>query len=99
MAGDWNLTPSELLDTSWLDLVGGTLVAPHNAEFTCRVGMRVLDFGVADRATHAIMLGAYLDDEVPWGPHLGAGFLLHKHPRQVMIRTAIAPPHARLIRI
>ena len=36
MGGDWNINPSVLQETGWLDVVGGKIIAPANIESALR---------------------------------------------------------------
>ena len=71
--GDWNLPPSELESSGWLEKIQGELVLPHGVEFTCSTGTSntLLDFGVRSKSADSIVQGLFPVTEVPWGTHLG----------------------------
>ena len=47
--GDFNMTVKDLAACGWPSLIGAHLFDAHDATFTCRTGMRVIDFGLCSR--------------------------------------------------
>jgi len=90
--GDFNMPPEELVAAGYHELIGATCTTPLGAQWTCRNGLRILDYGFSSRGITAITARHLIDDEVPWGPHLAARIVLDSNPRTVLIRTAIGGP-------
>ncbi len=82
---DWNMSPSALAATGWLDLVDGVAIAPEVA--TC--GSSCIDYFVVPRSLlHAVAGVAVVDD---------AGLLPHK-PVRIYLRAAARALRVRRLR-
>ena len=68
LAGDFNMTPEQLVKTGWLDKVNGVIIPPFNVDHTCTAGQaRIIDYLVIPagaqiffRAVRALLDGAFL---------------------------------------
>ena len=79
---DANCTPQALLDTGWLDLVGGVVHAPEHA--TCNG--KVYDFFITSRCcSHAVRRVTTVDD-AEFKPHSPARMWLDAKPRSDKFR-------------
>ena len=71
--GDWQTTPQLLDESGWPDRMQATVVPPQGADSTCSGtgGGRVIDFFVVSRAVMPMVQQCVVDEDVPFGPHLG----------------------------
>ena len=65
IGGDWNLTPAVLRSTSWLNMVGGMIVAPNEA--TCNGS--VYDFFVVSKGLAPAVAGVQRLEDAGLVPH------------------------------
>ena len=49
IAGDWNVLPSELLESSWPARIKGEILLPCDVEISCISG-RLLDYAICHRS-------------------------------------------------
>jgi hypothetical protein len=74
VVGDWNCTPEQLAETSWLNFVKGSVVAPNNVDYTCRQGQgSLIDYVVCSTALRC-MIKVEADLNGPWTPPLWAAY-------------------------
>ncbi len=99
LAGDFNLTPAQLVATGWLELVRGVLIAPKRN--TCND--KTLDYFIVSEALAPAVVGASLIRDAYCGPHYGVRLFLNGAPRAMKVRrlrkpTLIGPslPHGCL---
>jgi hypothetical protein len=89
--GDFNATPAELAATAWFVRMGGRIVEPSNAQFTCTSGEgRMLDYIVAS-ADLLDWIGGARASIVPWKPHLAIEFCVLKDHEPEQARVQIKP--------
>ena len=91
VGGDWNLEPGDLQRAGWLELVGGSSVAPDGP--TC--GGRTLDFFVVPKCMSPLVVQVMTI--VDWGPapHHGVRLVLRgrgRHGAGALVRK-LAKPH------
>lgn len=87
IGGDWNCTPEELAATGWLQVVGGTIVAPKHP--TC--GDRILDYFVVKCSLgHAAEIACTIADE-GFGPHYQVRLYIEAGARHGMVRQLKVP--------
>ena len=66
--GDWNMEPTELARSGWVDLVGGKVVAPDSV--TCAGGTgSTIDYFVVSAAMAQLVQQVQVLDESPTTPH------------------------------
>ena len=66
----YNMNPEELAAAGIPDIIGARTKLAPGVDWTCRVGLRVLDYALVSRAMAAIMTGYVVETEIPWSPHL-----------------------------
>ena len=49
IAGDWNVPPSELLESGWPARIKGEILSPSDLEVSCTSG-RLIDYAVCHRS-------------------------------------------------
>ena len=86
IGGDFNCTPQQLMETGFVELIGGVIQAPRDS--TC--GLRTMDFFIVSRdlapavAVHCVSDGLFQ-------PHTPVRLLLRAAPRAAKIRVLTAP--------
>jgi hypothetical protein len=88
LRGDWNGTPQELAETSWLQKVGGIIHAPNAA--TCNDS--VYDFVVVKSSISDGVQCARKIGDAGYTPHSPARLVFNGIPRKVMVRQIKSPP-------
>jgi len=72
LAGDFNLTPEEMVKTGWLDKIGGTIIVPHNTMYTCTAGQaRILDYIIIPTGAEIFFRNLLAVEDGAWTSHLG----------------------------
>ena len=87
LGGDFNCTPDQLRATGWLELVGGSIVAPSAP--TC--GERTIDFFVIGASLAHTALSAHTVGDDECRPHHPVRCLLRAKPRHALHRTLATP--------
>ena len=87
VAADWNLPPSELETSGWLDFVGAIVVSTKLP--TCG-GNRNDYFAVSECLSHAVV-GASVVHDAGFTPHRPVRMFLRAAPREIMLRRLVAP--------
>ena len=87
LGGDWNLTPSVLAGSKWLDMIGGMIVAPDAP--TCHSS--TYDFVVVDRRLHSSVAGVARLNDAGTNPHWPARLFLHSQAQRQLSRQLIRP--------
>ena len=90
MIGDWNMDPSKLMTTGWLEVIKAEIMVPSNVDFTCDT-RSMLDYAVVSRSIRGAILGLKADLKTPWVPHRGLIMEIMKAPRAALCRTLIKP--------
>ena len=68
IAGDWNVLPSELLESGWPARFKGEILLPCDLEISCTSG-RLIDYAVCHRSIVNIAKIAERSSEGPWKRH------------------------------
>ena len=87
LAGDFNITPQDLISTGWLQLVGGTVHAPSLP--TCNG--RVIDFFVTSATLAFAVVAATVVSDTGTYPHSAVRLLVRASPRCVMVNSLRKP--------
>ncbi|CAE8616817.1 unnamed protein product, partial [Polarella glacialis] len=91
VVGDWNCTPEQLAETSWLNFVKGSVVAPNNVDYTCRQGQgSLIDYVVCSTALRC-MIKVEADLNGPWTPHYGLHITVNVDLETNVLRVLEAP--------
>jgi len=88
IGGDWNLLPSVLEASKWLELVGGIIVA--TALTTCHSS--TYDFFVVSEGLEGAVLGVQRIDDAGLHPHYPSRLLLAGNARSNFVRKLVRPP-------
>ena len=80
------MNPEELAAAGIPDIIGARIKLAPGVDWTCRVGLRILDYALVSRGM-AILQTLGVDSDVPWSPHLGIAAGISPRPRSVMIRV------------
>ena len=91
IVGDFNMEPQQLAQDGWLEQIGGFIVTPEGATWTCKNGLRLIDFAVMSRGARAMLLSFTIDHLVPWGTHLATRLAFARKPRELLMRSVVAP--------
>ena len=90
IAGDWNVPPSELLESSWPARIKGEVLPPFDLEISCISG-RLIDFAVCHRSiVNIASLRSFV--ECPWKTHQALLLTLPRSPRSFFTRSLVASP-------
>jgi len=87
IGGDWNFTPKVLINSKWLDMVKGVVVAPTAP--TCHSS--VYDFFVVCQALAPAVVAILRLDDAGLFPHFPARIILRSDARRRAIRTLTRP--------
>ena len=87
IGGDWNCTPGELMQTGWLKMVKGIMVAPEVN--TCN--SRTIDFFVVSEGLRQAAPAAYKIGDGGFYPHSAVRLLLRGKARAAVVRQLKAP--------
>ena len=97
--GDFNVKPAEWAKTKWLEELGGRIILPTNARYTCNAGSEsanMLDYGIMAEGFAAYFCGLEVVRGLPWGPHLGLHLRVLARPASVHVRVALTPKCMRV---
>ena len=97
--GDFNVQPAEWTKTKWLGELGGRLILPTNARYTCNAGSAsasLLDYGIMAESFAAYFCGLEVVRNLPWGPHMGLHLRVLARPASVHVRAALTPKSIRV---
>ena len=90
IAGDWNVPPSELLESGWPARIKGEVLPPSDLEISCTSG-RLIDYTVCHRSIANIArLRSFV--EGPWKTHQALLLTLPRSPRSFLTRSLVASP-------
>ena len=90
IAGDWNVLPSELLESGWPARIKGEILLPCDVEISCISG-RLIDFAVCHRSiVNIAKLRSFL--EGPWKTHQALLLTLPRSPRSFLTRSLTTSP-------
>ena len=85
IAGDWNVPPSELLESSWPARINGKILLPCDLEITCTSG-RLIDCAVCHRSiVNIAKLQSFVEDL--WKTHQALLLTLPRSPRRFFTRS------------
>ena len=87
MAGDFNLEPSLLRQSGWMQLVKGVVHTP--AQPTC--GLKTYDFFVSSASLAFAVAGVANVVDAGGHPHTPARLYLRAAPRRIMVRSLCKP--------
>jgi len=87
LGGDWNLTPSVLAGSKWLDMIGGMIVAPDAP--TCHSS--TYDFFVIDRRLHSSVAGVARMNDAGTNPHWPSRLFLRSQAQRHLTRQLVRP--------
>ena len=87
IGGDFNCTPQQLIETGFVELVGGVVQAPRDS--TC--GLRTMDFFIVSRDIAPAVLAVHCVSDGLFQPHTPVRLLLRAAPRAARIRVLTAP--------
>ena len=88
LGGDWNLTPQVLLESNWLEVVRGVIVAPRHP--TCNG--KVYDFFVVAEGLVPAIAGIVRIDNAGLHPHWPSRLLIRGDARRHMVRQLVRDP-------
>ena len=89
MAADFNMTPEEGEECGLVDIMGGLVVVPKGAEFTCSSGQgRMIDFWMMSEDARRYFINERILYGTPWKPHFAIGIDVVKQPTAVVGRMA-----------
>ena len=88
IGGDWNCSPSDLINTGWLKRVGGTVHAPTSP--TCNDN--TYDFFVTSNSIASEVNSVHLIGDAGFTPHHPARLILRGINRTVLVRQLKVPP-------
>ena len=90
IAGDWNVPPSELLESSWPARIKEEILLPCVLEISCTSG-RLMDFAVCHRSiVNIAKLQSFV--EGPWKTHQALLLTLPRSPRSFFTRSLATSP-------
>ena len=90
IAGDWNVPPSELLESGWPARIKGEILPPSDLEISCTSG-RLIDYAVCHRSIANIArLSSFV--EGPWKTHQALLLTLPRSPRRFLTRSLVDSP-------
>ena len=85
MVGDWNMEPPVLLQSGWVQEVGGTILVPQ-VPFTCsKASGALLDFVVASAQALHLIQSIEVDAAGTWRPHSGLRIALSGSPKDIRL--------------
>lgn len=87
VGGDWNITPWQLQQSGWLELVGGVVIAPTGP--TCNESVYEY-FVVSESLMYAVNSNAVVRD-AGLEPHSPVRLFLRHRPRLQMVRQLVKP--------
>ena len=91
VAGDYNLTPEELVAMG-CKLIQGRYIVGANVEQTVTgEGGRYIDYAIASGAMNHIIQKIVPRYDVPCRPHIGTEYILARKPRSIYIRSKWQP--------
>ena len=92
VAGDWNLTPDELLDKEWDVMAKGACILPDAECTTTQSNGRLIDYAIASRTMANLIIGKpRLVYDLPCRPHLGIEYIINARPRAMKIPCFLRP--------
>ena len=92
VCGDFNNTPSELENTPWLKLLGGSVVVPQNVNHTCSSSSgRLIDYLIIPQTFRPLLKAVRPEHDVPWAPHIGIVVELRARPATITVRKPMLP--------
>ena len=83
IAGDWNVPPSELLESSWPARIKGEILLPCGVEISC-ISRRLIDY------VNIAKLRGFV--EGPWKTHQALLLTLPRSPRSFLTRSLTTSP-------
>ena len=90
IAGDWNVPPSELLESGWPARIKGEILPPSDLEISCTSG-RLIDYAVCHRSVaNIVRLHSFV--EGPWKTHQALLLTLPRSPRRFLTRSLVVSP-------
>ena len=87
IGGDWNLEPPALMESGWIDMVDGLLVALELA--TCNG--RVYDYFVICKSLAHAVVGIQRTEDAGVCPHFPSRLLLRGDARRHLVRQLVRP--------
>ena len=90
LIGDWNMTPQQLFNSGFTNLIKGSIMVPEDADYICRSG-RLLDYAVVSRSFVAAIASVKTSKDTPWHSHRGVVVEVHLRPRRIHILAMSAP--------
>ena len=87
---DWNMKPSQLQESRWLQKIGGQVCLPRGVGHTCSTGS-LLDYAVVGNGMQAALLDLRPVLAVPWKSHVGLRACVRRAPRAALCRRLIRP--------
>ena len=90
IAGDWNVPPSELLESSWPGRIKGEILLPCDLEVSCTSG-RLIDYAVCHRSI-VIIAKLHSFVEGPWKTHQALLLTLPRSPGRFFTRSLATSP-------
>ena len=87
IGGDFNLSPTELLQSGWLAIVGGSIVAPSQP--TCNGSVN--DFFVIKASLYQTIRGIVVLSDCTFAPHHVVRLFMVAAPRRIMVRQMSVP--------
>ena len=90
IAGDWNVLPSELLESGWPALIKGEILLPCDVEISCISG-RLIDYAICHRSiVNIAKLQSFVEGR--WKTHQALLFTFPGSPRSVLTRSLTVSP-------
>ena len=94
LSADFNMEPSELAQSGWLERVKAQIVVPANSTHTCVPSHgrpRVIDYLVVSSALIPFVSKLTVRTDVPWRPHYALSFAIRQSPWQVNVLQCPTP--------
>ena len=101
MAGDFNMTPEEVIESGFLTMFGTghqMKIRAPNVPFTCTAGKgRVLDYWIVNDQADALMPGVNKIPGCPWKVHGGIGTSFSCTPAAIVVPKFVRPKDIRAV--